>query len=797
MPQYPPGFIPDDPIEEEPDDYPDLPDGFIPDPVDEIEAQPQDEIRQTGPDTFEVDLTSASQPPSQKNYLREMWEEANKPLVDIRRQTPELYQATEEAAKNIPYIGKGLNFVADMMSSMSSPVNIGTGLATAGAGTASRLGYEGTARALDKVVRGGSAIAGVEGARDFYNAENNAQRAGGLAEMIGGGLGVRYGAGIGPRRTNRFSRTEVEPVNIPNRSYLDQPTLPFSEIEPNNFIPYTKLVQALKKAPGLIDEQGKIYTAEKGQRINSVKDVTTKGVGGYYERLGRLKGDYTKVRNEPLDLTPNDIDQLVDYIQESKIDDQFAKLHATSGLLKVVRGEVPQLSELKTMGRIFGPEIEELATNASNLRVKKPSKAMEIFYLSKSIKASLDMSAPLRQGGAKIVSSEWWRSLDDMVKSWGSQDFYEALQRSIYDDPLYALSQEAGLQVTDMQRLLGREEQFMSTMAENIPSITSAAKRVITKTSELKPSLLSKGIRASNRAYSGFLNKLRFDTFKRMIKDGERAGLNPKENFDLVKAWADHINNATGRGSLKGKIPFTGTKKYNVPAPKVAQLFGKKEIGIRSGHKEMNLESAGSLLNGIFYSPRFISSRLKLYNEVFNPHSYLMADPVLRKERLRSLLSLSSLYMTNLALAKAAGAEVNTDPTSSDFGKGRFGNYRIEATTGLQPYLVLGARLITNTMTANDTSGARVRRRILGEGWGTPTQKDVIEDFLANKTNPPVGMGYRWIDRSKGRPFDVSAEVMDLFTPMIMQDVYEIYQEDPSLFPYAVPAFFGLGTQRF
>ncbi len=56
------------------------------------------------------------------------------------------------------------------------------------------------------------------------------------------------------------------------------------------------------------------------------------------------------------------------------------------------------------------------------------------------------------------------------------------------------------------------------------------------------------GVRISERAYNGFLNKLRFDSFYKQLDDWAKAGY--KASDEELKDLANLLNWSTGRGSL-------------------------------------------------------------------------------------------------------------------------------------------------------------------------------------------------------------------------------------------------------
>src|SRR3990167_3839448 len=103
-------------------------------------------------------------------------------------------------------------------------------------------------------------------------------------------------------------------------------------------------------------------------------------------------------------------------------------------------------------------------------------------------------------------------------------------QESIRSRPTYPLMKQARLSLTEIgESFTTREEAFMSSLAEDIP-------------------LAGRGVRASNRGYVGFLNKLRADTFDDFMKKGQQLGI--AEDPGFARSVAKYVNTATGRGEL-------------------------------------------------------------------------------------------------------------------------------------------------------------------------------------------------------------------------------------------------------
>lgn len=518
---------------------------------------------------------------------------------------------------------------------------------------------------------------------------------------------------------------------------------------PSNLVqdvdPVKKVIAALEKAKPIRGKQETLYTAERAKRLAQSQAIGSKtsGEAGFYSELGALRGELPKVQFDEIRsrIGQEDIDAVFNKIKDSPLLNEWDKITARKALSKLFGefgGTVPTENEIALLNKALGPEFVSAVKDKRTLFAKFKELGLQIANIPRSIMASVDMSAPFRQGLFMAGKpKQFFGAFDDMFRAFGSEKSFKAIQEEIVRRPTFELMRDSRLALTDMDNLLGtREEQFMSNLAEKVP-------------------VAGKLVRASGRAYTGFLNKLRADVFDDLMRKAENAGLNPTKDRDLVKAISGYINTATGRGSLGA------------------------------------FERAAPLLNSFFFSPRLMASRLSLLNPVY----YIKQPSFVRKEMLKNLLTLSGTMLTVLGLAKLAGAEVGTDPRSSDFSKIKINNTRVDIGGGFLQYLVLGARLITGEYVSS-TTGKETK---LGEGYKPTTRLDILQRGIESKEAPLFSLLtdiLRGQDFS-GKPIEISKEVMDLFIPLFVRGMVELYQEDPSLLPLGLPSFFGTGVQSY
>lgn len=508
--------------------------------------------------------------------------------------------------------------------------------------------------------------------------------------------------------------------------------------------PVEKIIAALKGAKTLNPEQQKLYSAGRKQQYSRIAKAraTTSGESGYFAQLGAAKGELEKVEFESLrnSLKQKDIDSLFNSIKTSQLA-FWEKLNAGTGLEKLLGkrgGKLPTKSEIQLLDEVFGKDFTEALLSKRDFMAKLTDNMKDAINVPRALMASVDLSAPFRQGVFLIGHpKQFFSSFGAMIKSFGSEKAYNETIADISQRPTYQLMRENKLAITRPDsRLSQGEESFMSNFAEKIPGI-------------------GRLVKASDRAYSGFLNKLRADVFDELFYKAKDLGIEatPKMTGDL----ADFVNTATGRGKLPGGI-----------------------------------DRISEIVNGIFFSPKLMFSRLHL----LNPAYYAKLDPFVRKEALKSLLTFSGVALTTISLASLAGAETEGDPRSTDFGKIKIGNTRYDPWGGFQQYVRLAAQLITGQ--TKSTAGGEVRT--LGEGYKARTRFDIASEFLQNKEAPVASFVTSMLKGQDnfGNKFNLPTEVLDRLTPMMIQDLYDLQKEwGPKGYLMGIPGLFGVGSQTY
>lgn len=505
--------------------------------------------------------------------------------------------------------------------------------------------------------------------------------------------------------------------------------------------PEERVLGATGAAKIAYGQQKKLRSAERGKRaaqLQAAFDEAGGGEAGHIAKLGQLKGELPRVRFDKLtDIDQPTMDYLLGAVDASPHLQELEKVALGEGLRRARQGYVPPPHVIALVERAFGQEkAQELAAMSLGRKVMRG--AAEVANVPRSVMASADVSAPFRQ--ALVAGAHnpriFAKNLGPMFKYLVSEKRYAQTMREIEEHPMYHQMVESGVKFTDLGDISKREEAFASNLAEKITGGKYSF------------------VRASGRAYVGFLNKMRADIYADLATTAQDLGIaTPKLHKDL----ADFVNWATGRGGL---------------GP---------------------LEKAAVPLNAVLFSPRLFASRV----QAFNPAFYYRLDPFVRKQAVGSMVKLLGAGSTVLALAGLAGAKVGMNPNSADFGKIKIGNTRLDVWGGHQQLARLFSQIRSGEITSS-TTGETLR---LG-GAHKLSRHDITWRFIEGKYSPSASLVNDWFKGTDfaDRPFSWKREVVQRSYPLLVQDVLDTYRDTGSI-PKAVGAYgigaFGVGVQTY
>ena len=511
-------------------------------------------------------------------------------------------------------------------------------------------------------------------------------------------------------------------------------------------------VSFMSKLPGF-DRQNPLYKAAK-ERVKELKEERDRirkesGMADLYEREVYRK----RLSNKLADLQRR-IDEKDFSTKEKKevmFDEDIARLEY-------------EIAEKKFQYEVLKAKAEYDALDPGK---KFLESVFSVLGLPKTLNASMDLSAVLRQGiilslshplEAFIGKPGKPSAFAEMLKQAGSEKAVEQFEIAVKSDRVFPIAKESGLYFSEKNaKLTAMEEELIG-------------KKIFKKVADLPAKygfpIPFKIFEGSNRAYTAYLNKIRFDCFKNFYESLVRDGFRGAELESNLKAYATFLNNSTGRGKL-GKIG------------------------------NLNLEPSLPLFNSLFFAPRFVASRISnLFNSLTlysNPY-YPMRVKV---EAYRSMVAYLGVVSTTMILAKNMGAEVEDNPLSSDFGKIKVGNTRYDLFAGHQQLVVL----FMKCMEAAEKSAATGVTKQYYEGYNPKTRDETLIKFLRSKASPTAGIAYDYLkgeffDRT---PFEWSKVLPRVVVPLIIQDMKSIYEIEgiegvAKTFPFT---FFGVGTQTF
>ena len=554
------------------------------------------------------------------------------------------------------------------------------------------------------------------------------------------------------KKISMVDATVPKAVKSPEVKPVD--TDPFEEI--NKAItgqPAAKGQAPKKSITKLRAEQEAMLSRERGARFAKSGAIgkETEGSAGYFAEKSALKGSYGKVEFSPLvdDIGPERAEELFSSARRKIVETPDtvyedlglhpggARLNTQTAVRKVLGLEpgLPTKSEIKLLS-VYSPKLADQAKNARPLGRKIFDAAATLFGNSRAAKSTLDLSMGGRQGlfVAARHPVQWIKANKESVKYAKNPEYFKNEMKAIHGDEWGQLIDRHNPSLLTGGR--GHEEAYTATdIVGKVP-----------------------GVKAAERAYTGGLTKLRKDILTK--------------NLQAYGSTAEEAERALGKKGMEGLLEAVGTLTGR----------GGKAGGFVSKH--------ATTLQEALFSPRLWASRLQPLNPVF----WKRIGPAGRKEAMESLGSFAAVAGTVLAAAVAAGAEVETDPRSSDFLKIKVGDTRYDILGGFQQNLVFGARQLTGETKSSQTG--KVTK--FGEEFGGPTRLTSAFDLVRNKANPVLGSAANILEGKDkaGNKVNIATEIGQLFVPIGIQNAFNARQ-DPKEVIKGAPEFVGIGSQTY
>jgi len=507
-----------------------------------------------------------------------------------------------------------------------------------------------------------------------------------------------------------------------------------------------RLTKAIQQAKPIRAIERGLKHEELGQRASRMAQIWEQyeGKEAIQKGMSALKGvmpTAEAVFTAP-EITPEEETLLYNAIIRSDIwtrEQRFDQLRATTALTKVLSGQIPLESEFVLLEKQFGAAFVKAILGQRPFGTRAWETTANVLNLPRALLASWDLSAPLRQGTLLFWGQprQSIPALKDMVKAFGSEKFTIMLEESINSGKFAQLMRDAGLYIApykgEAAPLVQHEEAFMTKFARYIPLV-----------------------KHSERAYVTYLNKLRSDVFTYYANLWEGSEKATMENY---KALAHAINVMSGRGDLPSFM-----------------------------------RGSAAMWNAFFFSPRFISSRVMM------PVELIRTSPAVRGMMARNIVSFVAANMLMFSLFWLATKDtpdemtLEVDPRSTDFGKIKVGNTRIDFWGGFQPYarfvvqLMAGQRKYTTTGELNDLE-----------------RLDLIGRFFRSKLSPAAGLVTDLLagETFLGDEFALTEESMknqafQRLVPMFVQDMVDAMNEHGMTgIPMALPALLGANMQTY
>lgn len=689
-----------------------------------------------------------------------------------------------EGIGSIPVIGRPTRFVADVALNPSTLLTAGVGgvasKALRGAGPAGRV----AARLVEPVTEGNifrrvAAETSVEVAA-ATGAKVAADRGAPPWAQVAAGL---LAGGVSVKTLDNINRSS-------SRVFSAEPLAQIASQQPEEKL--TGLIRIGKLVNEDLNEARRRANAARFARARAARQgVRARGGdpraalrAGRAQLQGPLPSGNLSVTKEGVTgppqafMTPDETVALFDTIEKHPAllrPGREAELENTmTALEKLLVGDVPQPSEIRLLQRVFGQQLGVAVNKHLPRREKLRRSILNALNSPRALQSAMDLSIPLRQGGVFGPVSrprQWFGSWGPMLRAFASEDYAIARNADLEQRATRGLMDDSNLALRDVLEAdpAFREEAFAGLYAEYVP-----------------------GIRRSQFAATTFLNEQSADLFDSHLSRALRD--------EGLVIPARQVADKNGRAELLLEAFESGTAEQQT---RVRKAMREVSGWINDGNGRANLQPNSWLTagNALFFSPRLLISRLSLLltagKVAARPWAY---SPVMRRAVARDMAGFFGTGFAALAMMRQAqemgllpGVEIEHDPRSTDFGKIKIGDTRIELWAGFQPLARYTAQMLTQS-----------RKNAAGEIVGADSKELGIR-FGRSKLAPVPSAIYDVLSGETflGEPVDqdsfMEREAATRVAPLFLQDYLEAIEVEGS--PFAAlkvgPAFFGAGATSY
>lgn len=405
-------------------------------------------------------------------------------------------------------------------------------------------------------------------------------------------------------------------------------------------------------------------------------------------------------------------------------------------------------------------EIEEVARQKRGKVAKTLGFGGDLLDLSRLIMTAYEMSAVLRQGAYYTLGFplKALPAVKNSVLAAFSRRADFALHDKLMQRPNHRDYIAGNLETTaDEGPLSSREEMFRSRIASQLAQ---------TKHWALLPlRWAAEGALGSERAFRSFSNTMRADLF-------------------------DHM-----KAAVEASRPGTWTEEDAKIIGNASNIFG--------GRAPMK---HGVAWGRVFFAPSWVWSRAQLIVGAPAWKGDKATRLAVGKVYVRAALGMAAFHvMRHFLYSLLAGDDEDKKPKyepdmrSSDFGKMRLGETRLDSGTGVNQLLTLAARLITGT--TKNTKGEIVPIRGEDVPFTGSDAREILHRFLDTKLAPLPSAVLDWIagENVVGEKATVGKIVTERMTPMTWSDIWDAEKElnVPQGTVAAIEAFFGTGISTY